>query len=92
MKNFYGQIVPPTPSAGVLPTDGGPLYPARMAKVLLGQVLKKKKITKYEFAKRLGMPYRHVFRLFGPKVDPKLSTLSKWSKALGVKIKDLYRE
>lgn len=63
-----------------------------MAKVILDEVLKRKKLSKRQFAKRLGIAYHNVFRLFHPGHDPKLSTLEKWAKALGCKIKDLYRE
>lgn len=63
-----------------------------MAKLILAEVLKRKRVSKRQFAKRLGMAYHNVFRLFGPKVDPKLSSLTKYAKALKVKVKDLFRE
>lgn len=61
-----------------------------MAKLVIEQVLKKKKITKYRFAQLLGLPTPSVFRFFRPNYDPKLSTLEKWADVLDVKIKDLY--
>jgi transcriptional regulator with XRE-family HTH domain len=63
-----------------------------MAKLLLDKVLKKKKISKRQFAKRLGIDYASVFRFFRPGYDPKLSTLEKWAVALDVRIKDLFSE
>jgi transcriptional regulator with XRE-family HTH domain len=63
-----------------------------MQKLLLASVLKKKKISKYRFAKLLGMKPYAVFRYFRPGYDPKLSTLAKWAKVLGVRIRDLYKE
>lgn len=63
-----------------------------MAKLLVDEVLKRKKMSKRQFAKRLGVEYPTVFRYFRPGYDPKLSTLDKWSKALGCRIRDLYEE
>jgi transcriptional regulator with XRE-family HTH domain len=63
-----------------------------MAKLLLAQTLKRKGMSKRKFAKLLGMKYGNVFRLFHKEYDPKFSTLIAWSKALGVKISDLYSE
>jgi hypothetical protein len=63
-----------------------------MAKVLLAEVLKKKKISKRQFAKMIEKDYREIFRYCMAGYDPKLSSLQKWAKALGVKIKDLYKE
>lgn len=63
-----------------------------MAKLALDRILKKKKITKYRFAKLLGIATPSVFRFFRPNYDPKLSTLEKWAEVLEVKIRDLYLE
>jgi transcriptional regulator with XRE-family HTH domain len=63
-----------------------------MAKLLLAEVLKKKGLSKRQFAKRLGKEYPTVFRYFREGYDPKLSVLEDWSKALGCRIKDLYEE
>lgn len=63
-----------------------------MAHLILGDVLKKKRLSKRQFAKLIGMRYEHVFRLFRPGYDAKLSALTKWSKALKCRIRDLYRE
>ena len=60
-----------------------------MAKLLLDEILKKKKISKRQFAKALKIEYSAVFRYFRPGYDPKLSTLEKWANALGVEIRDL---
>lgn len=63
-----------------------------MAKIVLEKVLKQKKISKYEFAKRLHMNVSNVFRFFKDTYDPKFSMIEKWAKVLEVKIKDLYEE
>lgn len=63
-----------------------------MAKLVLERVLKRKKITKYRFAKLLNVPTPSVFRYFRPNYDPKLSTLERWAEVLDVKVRDLYLE
>ncbi len=60
--------------------------------MILSDVIKKKDVSKRQFAKRLGIEYPTVFRYFREGYDPKLSTLSAWAKALNCKIKDLYEE
>lgn len=63
-----------------------------MARVILDEVLKRKQISKRAFARLLGIEEKNVWRLFGPAVDPKLSTLTRWAKVLGVRVRDLIRE
>lgn len=63
-----------------------------MAKMVLAKVLIRRKLSKRQFAKRLGIEYHYVFRYFRPGYDPKLSTLSRWARAIGCKISDLYEE
>jgi transcriptional regulator with XRE-family HTH domain len=63
-----------------------------MPKVILDKVLKKKGISKRQFAKRLGIQYHNVFRLFQDGRDPKFSTLAKWAKVLKIKVRDLIDE
>ena len=63
-----------------------------MAKLKLDQILKQKKMSKYKLAQILGLPTASIFRYFKPEYDPKLSTLEKWAKVLGVRIRDLYEE
>lgn len=58
----------------------------------LAEVLAKKRISKYELAKRMGLKYGNVFRFFQDDYDPKLSMMRRWAKALRCKIRDLYRE
>ena len=50
-----------------------------MIQLKLEAVLKKKNLSKRQFAKKLGLTYNNVFRLFRPDYDPKLSTLEKWA-------------
>lgn len=54
--------------------------------------LKKRKLSKHEFAIRLEMEYDNVFRFFRKGYDPKLSMLYRWAKVLRCKISDLYKE
>lgn len=68
------------------------LYIGRMAKILLEEMLKKKGISKYRFAKMLGVHQPTIFRYLKPDYDPKFSSLERWAKVLGCKIRDLYKE
>lgn len=63
-----------------------------MARLLLAQVLKRKGVSKRQFAKTLGVRYDNAFRFFREGYDPKLSMLEKWAKTLGVRIRDLFKE
>ena len=63
-----------------------------MAKFILGSVLKKRKISKRQFALMIKMRYEQVFRLFRDGYDPKLSLLSRCAKALKCKVRDLLKE
>jgi len=60
-----------------------------VAKICLAKVLKEKKITKYRFAKLIGSEYSNIVPYFKPNSDPRLSTVSKWAKALKVSVRDL---
>lgn len=62
-------------------------------KLFLDKILKRKGISKYRFAKILGMQQASsALRYFKTGYDPKLSMLERWAKALDVKIKDLFEE
>jgi len=63
-----------------------------MVRITLGDVLKKKRISKRKFAKMLGIRYENVFRFFRTGYDPKMSILESWASMLKCKIKDLYKE
>ncbi len=63
-----------------------------MARVVLTKVLKEKKMTKYRFAKLIGVEYSNVVRYFKADYNPRLSTLESWSKALNVSVKDLIED
>jgi transcriptional regulator with XRE-family HTH domain len=63
-----------------------------MAHVPLASILKKKGLSKRQFAKRLNVRYENVFRFFRPSYDPKLSMLTRWAKAIGCKVRDLIKE
>lgn len=63
-----------------------------MAKLLLEEMLKKRKVSKYRFAILLGIDHKNVRRLFLPGFDPKLSFLARAAKALKCRIRDLYKE
>jgi len=63
-----------------------------MARLLLKEVLVKKKLSKRRFAKLLDVEYSNIFRYFRDDYDPKLSMIERWAKVLGVRIRDLYQE
>lgn len=65
-----------------------------MARLILAQVLKRKGISKRQFAKLAKMDYATVFRYLrqGAKANPTLRTLSAWARALGLNVRDLIKE
>lgn len=63
-----------------------------MAKHTLEKYLKKNKITKSEFARRIQLDVPNIMAYFRPTYEPKLQTLAKWARALKCKISDLYDE
>jgi len=63
-----------------------------MAKLLLAEMLKKKGLSKRQFAKKLDKEYPTVFRYFREGYDPKLSSLETWAGVLGCRVRDLYEE
>ena len=63
-----------------------------MAKLALAKALKRKKLSKRKFAKRLGIEYKNVFRLFHEGADPRLSALTRYAQAIGCRVRDLLDE
>lgn len=63
-----------------------------MPRIILDKILKKKGISKRQFAKRLGIEYKNVFRLFHKGGDPRFTTLVKWAAALKIKVTDLIED
>lgn len=63
-----------------------------MARLILAEMLKKKRVSKLEFGRRLGIRPEHVFRLFREGVDPRLSALTKYARALKCRVRDLIAE
>jgi DNA-binding Xre family transcriptional regulator len=63
-----------------------------MAKLDLESALKKAGLSKRKFAQELGIAYHNVFRLFHKDANPTLSTMNKWAKILGCKVRDLIKE
>ena len=63
-----------------------------MAKLALAAMLKRKRVSKAEFARRLGIRYENVFRLFREGTDPRLSALTRYANALGCRVRDLIKE
>jgi len=64
-----------------------------MPKIILDEVLKRKKISKRQFSRMLGLSaYHNVFRLFHADHNPRFSTLVKWARLLKVKVRDLIKE
>lgn len=70
--------------------DGG--YPYRMARFLIKEMCKKRKMSQYRLGILLNNGPKNVARLFKPDYDPKLSMLARCAKALKCRIRDLYKE
>lgn len=63
-----------------------------MARVILEKMLKRKGLSKRQFAKRIGMDPKHVARLCSPSYNPTVRTLSRWAKAIGCGVRDMIEE
>lgn len=63
-----------------------------MPKLILGKILKKKKLSKRQFAKRLACQYHSVFQFFKPDYNPTFKMMCRWAKAVPCRIRDLYEE
>lgn len=63
-----------------------------MARLILDQVRRRKRVSKRQLAIRMGMRYENVFRIFRPGYDAKFSVLQKIAKALKCKVRDLIKE
>lgn len=63
-----------------------------MPSLILAKVLKRKKLSKRQFAKRLGVEYNYVFRLFRPGYNPRFDTLCKYAKVIPCRVRDLIEE
>ena len=63
-----------------------------MAKIILEEVLKRRKLSKRQLSIRMGIRYEHVFRFFRKGYNPRFSTLNLWAKAIGCKVRDLIKE
>lgn len=63
-----------------------------MPQLDLMPMLKKRKLSKRQFALALGIRYYNVFRIFRPDANPRLSDLARYAKALNCRVRDLIRE
>jgi hypothetical protein len=63
-----------------------------MPRLILAKVLKKHKLSKRQFAKRLEMEYRHVFALFHSDYNPTFRMMVRWAKAIPCRVRDLIEE
>lgn len=63
-----------------------------MAKLILGEVLKRKKLSKRQFAKRMGYHYASVFQFFRPTYNPTFKMMIRWAEAAECKVRDLFKE
>ena len=61
------------------------------AKVNILKILKAKKISQYELAKRLNVPSDYVTRIIQRK-NPTIKTLNKVGKAIGCKVCDMIEQ
>ena len=64
----------------------------QMAKLLLADALKRKKMSKRQLAIAMGIDYRRVFSFFRPSFNPTLKTLERLAAAIGVKVTELIRD
>jgi len=63
-----------------------------MPKLTLEKALRKKKLSKRQFAKRLGSQYHSVFQFFKDDYNPTWKMMTRWAAAIGCRIRDLYEE
>lgn len=63
-----------------------------MPHLILARVLKNKKLSKRQFAKRLGVQYHSVFQFFKDTYNPSFKMMCRWAKAAGCKVRDLIKE
>jgi DNA-binding XRE family transcriptional regulator len=63
-----------------------------MPTLRLAEMLEKRKMTKYRFAKLMKAEYKNIGRWFKPGYDPKISTMAAWARVLRCRIRDLYKE
>jgi transcriptional regulator with XRE-family HTH domain len=61
-------------------------------RLILSQVLKKHKLSKRQFAIRLGAKEHSVYQFFKPEYNPTFKMLCRWAKAIGCRVKDLIKE
>lgn len=64
----------------------------RKPKLNLEKVLNQKNITKYRFAKLLGISTANVTVYFKKDYNPTFNTLMRWSEVLNCKVKDFIEE
>lgn len=79
-------------AADRLTTTDSLSYLEGMPKLALGKVLKKRKLSKRQFAIRLGVAYHNVFKLFRKGYDPRFSSLVRIAKAVPCRVRDLIDE
>lgn len=63
-----------------------------MAKLVLKEVLDKKKISHRQFAKLLKSDSGSLGKYLRGEGNPTLETLEKWAKVLNIKVRDLLKE
>lgn len=56
----------------------------------IDHILKRKKVSKVELAKRIGVSREYLYRILDG--NPTLETLEKVAKALNVQVRDLFPE
>lgn len=63
-----------------------------MVRHILGKVLKRKKLSKRQFAIRLKKDPKHVTVYFGKNYNPTLKTLARWAEVIPCRVRDLIEE
>lgn len=75
-----------------LPRTNKAAYSIEMIELKLDEALKARGLSRRQFAKKIGVRYNNITRLFKPGYDPKLSSLEKYARVLGCKIRDLFKD
>lgn len=60
-----------------------------MPSLQIAKALKRKRLSRRQFAKRLGIDYKNVSRIFYPDANPRFSDLKRYAMAIGCKVRDL---
>lgn len=63
-----------------------------MVKLRVREVLKRKRLSLRQLAKKTKTDYSAIVQMTKPTKNPKLRTMEKWAKAIGCRVRDLISE